>query len=207
MTAEVYLSTTDLALARGDTSICQGLSMQLRAGECIHLHGPNGSGKTSLLQALCGLLRPEAGSVQWHVGSPHASLHYCAHQNALKSAWTIAENLGWHLRLHGYPVREDDWEEALAAMRLSHLSDTPAAQLSQGEKRRAALMRLAVMPRPVWLLDEPFNALDSAAQECLAQWVNHHVRQGGAVLFSSHSGHPSSLQLSRRVSMEVEGHV
>ncbi|NLC36909.1 MAG: heme ABC exporter ATP-binding protein CcmA [Alcaligenaceae bacterium] len=206
MTAAVYLSTTGLALARGDTSICQGLSMQLMAGECVHLHGPNGSGKTSLLQALCGLLQPEAGRVQWHVGTPRTSLHYCAHQNALKSAWTVAENLGWHLRLHGCTVAQEEWETPLSQMRLTHLTDTPATQLSQGEQRRAALMRLALMPRPVWLLDEPFNALDSAAQECLAQWINRHAGEGGAVLFSSHSGHPAALQLSRRMSMEVEGH-
>ena len=203
---QAYLSATGLALTRGDAPICRQLSMQLMPGECVHLHGPNGSGKTSLMQALCGLLRPEEGTVDWHVGSPRRVLHYCAHQNALKSAWTVEENLLWQLRLHGCAVEPDHWEAPLAQMRLSHLVETPAAQLSQGEQRRAALMKLALMPRPVWLLDEPFNALDADAQESLAQWINQHVAGGGAVLFSSHSGQPASLQLSRRMSMEAEGH-
>ena len=201
-----YLSVTGLTLARGDTPICHGLSMRLTAGECVHLQGPNGSGKTSLMQALCGLLRPEAGAINWHGGTPQQTLHYCAHQNALKSAWTVAENLAWHLRLHGCAIQEAQWAEPLAQMRLEHLADTPADQLSQGEQRRAALMKLALMPRSVWLLDEPFNALDADARECLAQWINRHTDSGGAVLFSSHSGQPASLELSRRMSMEVEGH-
>ncbi|MFA5665225.1 ATP-binding cassette domain-containing protein, partial [Castellaniella sp.] len=131
---------------------------------------------------------------------------YCAHQNALKSAWTVEENLQWQLRLQGLAVQPEQWAGPLAEMRLSHLADTPAAQLSQGEQRRTALMRLALLQRPVWLLDEPFNALDTAAQDTLAQWINRHVHDGGAVLFSSHSGQPASLQLSRRMSMEEAGH-
>lgn len=200
-----YLSADRLTLARGDAPVCRNLSMRLLPGECVHLHGPNGSGKTSLMQALCGLLRPEGGTVDWHGASPRHALHYCAHQNALKSAWTVAENLAWQLRLHGCPVRPAQWEAPLAQMRLEHLADIPAAQLSQGEQRRAALMKLALMPRPVWLLDEPFNALDAAARECLSEWINRHVLDDGAVLFSSHSGQPASLQLSRRMSMETEG--
>ena len=200
-----YLSAADLSLTRGDTPICDGLSLQLLPGECVHLHGPNGSGKTSLLQALCGLLRPESGTITWHAETIGAIMHYCAHQNALKSAWTVAENLRWHLRLHGCTRLPAQWDALLSQMRLDHLADTPAAQLSQGEQRRTALMKLVLLPRLVWLLDEPFNALDTAAQQCLAEWINHHTAQGGAVLFSSHSGHPASMQLTRRLSMTTEG--
>jgi len=202
--SSTYLSTSELTLSRGDTPICRDLSLTLSTGECVHLQGPNGSGKTTLMLALCGLLQPEHGTVHWHVGSPRTALHYCAHQNALKAAWTVAENLDWHLRLHGGQIPGDDLPDALSQMRLAHLLHTPAAQLSQGEQRRAALMRLALMPRPIWILDEPFNALDTDAQACLATWINRHVGDGGAVIFSSHSGHPATLKLSRRMSMDVE---
>lgn len=197
-----YLSARGLTLFRGDSRICNELSMELGAGECIHLLGANGSGKTTLMQALCGLLRPDAGTLAWAAGSAGAAAHYCAHQDALKAAWTVTENLRWHLQLHGCSLSAGIWEDSLVEMRLDRLSDTLAAHLSQGQKRRAALLRLAVMPRPVWLLDEPFNALDTAGRDTLVRWINRHTETGGAVLFSSHSGRPAHLRLTGEMSMD-----
>lgn len=197
-----YLSARGLTLSRGDSRVCHDLSLELRAGECVHLLGANGSGKTTLMQALCGLLRPEAGTLSWADGSPGAAAHYCAHQDGLKASWSVMENLRWHLRLHGCELPEAQCEDSLAQMRLETLAETPAAHLSQGEKRRAALLRLAVMPRRVWLLDEPFNALDTAGRDTLVRWINRHTEGGGAVLFSSHSGRPAPLRLTGEISMD-----
>jgi heme exporter protein A len=196
-----HLSARGLTLLRGDSSICRELSMQLLPGECVHLLGGNGSGKTSLMQALCGLLRPEAGTITWNAGSVHTAAHYCTHQDGIKAAWTVSENLHWQLRLHNCSATPERWEDCLRQMRLEHLADTPAAQLSQGEKRRTALSRLGLMPRPVWLLDEPFNALDIEGRQCLVRWINSHTESGGAVLFSSHAERPAELRLSRQISM------
>lgn len=197
-----FVSATGLSLIRGDAQLCRDFSLELAAGECVHLEGPNGSGKTTLLHALCGLFAPEEGRVTWHDGLVATQAHYCGHQNALKEGWTVAENLRWSLRLSGCRVDPQQWDDGLDAMRLGLLADMPVERLSQGERRRAALMRLVLMPRPVWLLDEPFNALDLAAQSQLVAWMNGHTQGGGAILFSSHAGQPAGLRLTRRVSMQ-----
>ncbi len=179
--------------------------MQLFAGECVHLLGANGSGKTSLMQALSGLLKPDAGAIAWSSGGAQTAAHYCAHQDGLKAVWTVAENVEWSLRLNDTVVPAAKKQQCLEEMRLDHLADTPVVQLSQGQKRRCALLRLWLMPRPVWLLDEPFNALDIDARECLVGWINEHTEKGGAVLFSSHSKPPAPLKLSREVRLVAPG--
>lgn len=198
-----YLSASDLTLQRGDSRICEQRSMLLLPGECVHLAGGNGSGKTTLMRALCGLLRPEAGAIDWHGGSPRTHAHYCAHQDGLKDAWTVAENLQWTLRMHGCTVPAATWNACLGEMRLDALADTRVAQLSQGEKRRTALAKLGLIQRPVWLLDEPFDTLDSASRGRIVEWITGHTAGGGAVLFSSHSDRPASLRLSRTISMDA----
>lgn len=199
-----FVSAYGLALQRGDTRICNAFAMELMSGECVHLTGPNGSGKTSLMQALCGLLQPEAGQISWRVGTAATHAHYCAHQDALKDAWTVTENLRWTLRVHAARVTPAQWDTCFAQLRLEGVADTPVARLSQGEKRRAALARLVLLHRPVWLLDEPFNALDFAGRQCVVDWINRHTMQGGAVLFSGHSGQPAGLNLSRTISMDAQ---
>lgn len=194
-----FLSVQQLSLSRGDSPICTDFSMHLLAGECIHLLGTNGSGKTSLMQALSGLLQPDAGTITWRGACARTGAHYCTHQDGLKAVWTVAENLDWHLRLHGAVVPAGKRQQGLEKMRLEHLADTPVAQLSQGQKRRCALLRLWLVPRPVWLLDEPFNALDTEGRDCLTGWINEHTEQGGAVLFSSHSERPAQLKLTREI--------
>lgn len=200
-----FLSVHGLSLSRGDSRICSDFSMQLVGGECIHLLGSNGSGKTSLMQALVGLLKPDAGTITWSIGGAQTAAHYCAHQDGLKAVWTVAENMHWYLRLHDMVMSAAQKQKCLETMRLAHLADTPVAQLSQGQKRRCALLRLWLMPRPVWLLDEPFNALDTEARDCLASWINEHTANGGAVLFSSHSEQPTHLKLSSEIRFAAPG--
>lgn len=197
-----YVSAVDLSLTRGDAVLCSGLSLTLQSGQCIHLAGANGRGKTTFIKVLCGLLPPDAGQVVWHQGSPRTHAHYLGHQNALKDVWTVSENLFWTLRLYGERPFPGLWEASLDHMALTHLLDQPVAILSQGEKRRTALVTLGLVPRPVWLLDEPFNALDASAQRRLVGWMNDHTDRGGAILFSSHTAHPDGLQLSGQLSME-----
>lgn len=197
------LSASSLTIVRGDRSVCNGANLHIAARECVHLTGPNGSGKTSLLQALSGLLEPEGGTVAWTQNGGEQPAHYCAHQDGLKQVWTVAENLRWQIALSGQAVKRACWAEPLAAMRLDDLLDIPVAQLSQGQKRRASLMRLALIPRLVWLLDEPFNALDPEGQNCLVQWINLHIQNAGAVLFTSHIEAPAALAVTRRLSMET----
>ncbi|MDO5679912.1 MAG: heme ABC exporter ATP-binding protein CcmA [Pelistega sp.] len=200
------LSVHNLSLMRGQLYLCQDWNMHVLAGECVHLAGPNGCGKTSFLQALTGLLRPEAGEIYWQgralsqAGNDVRQLwHYVTHQNALKDGFTVYENAQMNAQLCGSTVSHEQVMQALQAMQLMFLADTPVYHLSQGQKRRAALLKLYLTQRPVCLLDEPFNALDEAGRQELATWMNQHCAAGGSVIFTSHFAWPEHLQVDRTV--------
>jgi heme exporter protein A len=186
------LTVEKLTLARGGRTLCADLAFELRAGAALVLTGPNGAGKSSLLRTLAGLLEPVTGIVRL-VGpgiDPEAPLnahaHYVGHADALKGALTAAENLNfWREALGGRsgPSARD----ALSAMRLGHVADTPVAWLSAGQKRRAALARLLVSHRQVWLLDEPTTALDAAAQDLFANHMARHRAEGGMIVAATHA--------------------
>ena len=200
------LSVDNFSLMRGQLLLCHQWQMRLQAGQCVHLAGANGSGKTSFFQAITGLLQPEQGEVYWQGqalakagNSVRRQWHYCTHENALKDALSVSENALLAARLCGVGVAKSDLEAALQEMQLVFLADTPVLHLSQGQKRRASLLKLKLVPRPVWLLDEPFNALDEAGRQQLAHWMNRHCEQGGSVLFTSHFAWPDHLKLSHRL--------
>lgn len=187
------LDANDLECLRGTRRLFSGISFALAPGECLQVHGPNGSGKTSLLRILCGLARPEHGTVRWN-GEPidaagdeyRSALAFCGHANALKEDLTPAENLLASAALHGTPATEDSARAALDAFGILHLDALPVRALSQGQKRRVALARLALCARRLWILDEPLAALDARAAETLAARLDSHLAQGGLAVLTSH---------------------
>ena len=172
--------------------IFSGLDFALASGEALHVAGPNGCGKSSLLRLLSGLLRPAYGAVDRRCG-----LHYLGHRNAFKSLLSVRENLATWAGAERHAAREDF---ALSCFRLDKLSETPATLLSSGQGRRLALARLVAVDRPLWLLDEPSVGLDKASVAGLEQVIARHREQGGAVILTTHT--PLSLPQAAVLTLE-----
>lgn len=186
-------SVSNLSCSRGDKRLFSGVSFALQPGEWLHLEGDNGVGKTSLLRLACGLSALEQGEIQWQ-GQPvssnidefRANLAYLGHQLALKEDLTPLENLRADTSIAGRALSLADAKAALAQLGLKGREHLPVRVLSQGQKRRTALARLLVSSAPLWILDEPFVALDAAAQKVLSEVINGHLNRQGMVLFTSH---------------------
>lgn len=203
------LEGKDLACVRGERTLFSHLNFKLHSGELLLVQGANGSGKTSLLRMLCGLLAPEFGEILWHgqeIGatreSYHAEMAYFGHAPAVKEDLTAAENLDFSCRLAGIQVTADDVKGALGHLGLGHCLSLPAKSLSQGQRRRVALSRLLLAKAKLWILDEPLTALDQAALQLVQSLIGEHLRQGGMALLTTHQPvvipgvEPSSLQLT-----------
>ena len=185
-------SGTGLACRRGGRLVFTGLNFDLAAGGALVLRGPNGSGKTTLLRLLAGLTPATAGQLAWNgvtIDDPdaHAArLRFISHLDAVKPALTVAENLGFWMELWAGKVVDSGIARAMAALDLSRLASFPARLLSAGQRHRLALARLMVAPAPLWLLDEPGNALDDNSLNALARAIADHRAQGGMVIVASH---------------------
>ncbi|WEF30050.1 cytochrome c biogenesis heme-transporting ATPase CcmA [Klebsiella aerogenes] len=172
-----------------DRLLFQHLTLTLSSGELLQVAGDNGAGKTSLLRILCGLARPESGVVRWQ-GQPLAKVRDCFHQQLLwlghkpgvKAALTADENLRFFFPASSAQARE----AALAAVGLVGYEDIPLSQLSAGQQRRVALTRLWLTEAPLWILDEPFTALDATAIETLTRRLEQHALRGGGVILTTH---------------------
>ncbi|MDB5375022.1 MAG: ccmA [Belnapia sp.] len=183
----------DLACFRGERAIFAGLSFGLAASDALLLVGANGAGKSTLLRLLAGLLAPAEGQLLWDGvdaladRAAHAGrLRYLSHQDALKPALTVRENLAFFARLWSSKAGGGDTDAALAALDLAPLAELPARVLSSGQKRRLALARLALAPAALWLLDEPTVGLDAASVERLGSLLARHRAAGGMVLAATH---------------------
>jgi heme exporter protein A len=180
------LKANELTCERGGRIVFRGLSLALRTGQLMQLTGPNGSGKSSLLRLVAGLNEAQSGDISLTGGATDLSIgqqaHYIAHQEPVKAALSVHENLAfWRDFLGG-----GDVGEALEALDLARLSSYPAGLLSAGQKRRLALARLVLVPRVLWLLDEPTVGLDTAS---LARFVGVMARQienGGMIIAATH---------------------
>jgi len=183
------LEADNLECVRGERRLFAGLTFRLGAGELLHLQGRNGSGKTSLLRMLIGLLPPESGEIRWQgegIRTLAGELCYLGHLNAIKEELTPLENLLAAARLAGEELSEDDALDALEQVGLAGREDLACKYLSQGQKRRVALARLVNEKRPLWILDEPFVALDTLAVDWLAGIISAHLQRGGLAVMTTH---------------------
>src|SRR5512140_2490725 len=190
------LSGSDVRCVRGGREVFSGLDFEASSGEALAVTGPNGSGKTSLLRLIAGLLTIAGGSIALEGGESELTLpeqaHYLGHRDALKPALSVLENLAfWRDFLGGEQPDasnpREGLEESLAAVGLDHAISLPAAHLSAGQRRRLSIARLLPVRRPIWLLDEPTNALDVAGQGVFAGLMTDHLARGGLIVAATHA--------------------
>lgn len=183
------LSGRGVRCVRGGREVFSGLDFQASAGEALAVIGANGSGKTSLLRMIAGLLTIADGSIGLEGGGSELTLpeqaHYLGHRDALKPALSVIENLAfWRDFLGGEAF---DARKSLGEVGLDHAIDLPAAYLSAGQRRRLSIARLLAVRRPIWLLDEPTNALDAAGQSMFAALMKDHLARGGLIVAATHA--------------------
>ncbi|EMY6662063.1 cytochrome c biogenesis heme-transporting ATPase CcmA [Escherichia coli] len=198
------LEARELLCERDERTLFSGLSFTLNAGEWVQITGSNGAGKTTLLRLLTGLSRPDAGEVLWQ-GQPlhqvrdsyHQNLLWIGHQPGIKTRLTALENL------HFYHRDGDTAQclEALAQAGLAGFEDIPVNQLSAGQQRRVALARLWLTRATLWILDEPFTAIDVNGVDRLTQRMAQHTEQGGIVILTTHQALNVAESKIRRISL------
>jgi heme exporter protein A len=192
MNTDSVLCFEKLHVWRGDRHVLKGVSAQVRPKELLHISGPNGTGKTTLLRVVSGLLRPEQGSVTW-LGQPiaaaradyQAALAYASHEPALKADLTALENLRFSVGLKRHVTRPE-LLSALERTGVAACADLPARVLSAGQRRRIVMARILAMGASIWLLDEPYTNLDAAGTELLSGLLQAHVDSGGLALVVAH---------------------
>jgi len=195
------LSVERLAVERGGRALFDDLSFSLVTGEFLVVQGRNGAGKSSLLRAIAGLLRPAAGTIAFQpdriagrsdpepeTGGLGTFCHYLGHLDALKPGLSLAGNLALWRHVEGDADMAP--EDAIEMVGLEGLGDLPAAWLSAGQKRRAALARLLLVRRPLWLLDEPTAALDVAGEALFGGLLVRHLSAGGLAIAATHQALP-----------------
>jgi heme exporter protein A len=188
------LEVSNLACERGERTLFSGLTFTVAPGTLLRVAGANGSGKTSLLRIVCGLMLQAAGEVRWKGGNTRTlreeywqALIYIGHLNALKDDLTALENIEIGAALSGHRVTRDAALAALADLGIARCAELHSRVLSQGQRRRVALARLLVSrATPLWVLDEPFPGLDAAAVGLIGSTIARHVAEGGTVLLTTH---------------------
>jgi heme exporter protein A len=183
------LIVSELACERGGRVLFSGMGFAVESGGAALLTGPNGAGKTSLLSILAGLSMPLSGEArledaQREEAELSEEAHFIGHRDGLKSQLLVSENLDFSQAMLGSPSLSP--KAALAALGLEHVLDLPCAYLSAGQRRRVALARLLVSRRPLWLLDEPTAALDSASRALLTRLLGDHLASGGLLVAATH---------------------
>jgi len=182
------LDVRGLGIRRGERQLFADLSLKVAAGQVALLTGPNGTGKTTLLMALAGIVRPEAGEIGFpaHRGEEgtRPAMHLLGYQQGIKPRLTVLENLSFWRQVNGAGGLAP--EAALAETGIARLAELEAGYLSSGQLRRLALARLLVTPRPIWLLDEPSATLDSAGEALLVRLIDAHRQGGGIAIVATH---------------------
>lgn len=191
------LSAHGLTCARGERTLFTGLELDVQPGQWLHVRGENGAGKTSLLRLLAGLAQPAAGEILWdgvsirHPESTYRShLLFFGHHGALKEDLSAFENLCFAAALDGAEIPDSHILSALYRLGLKGREDLPVRVLSAGQKRRVALSRLLCRKSTLWVLDEPFTALDVKAVDLLSTLIGEHLAQGGMAVLTSHQAMP-----------------
>lgn len=190
-----------LALVRAGRRLFEDLAFTVAAGEALAVTGPNGAGKSSLLRAIAGFLKPAAGRVVLEGEPAGAAMHFVGHLDGVKAALSAAENLDFLCAILG--GGRADHGPVLRRLGLERLAGHPAGMLSAGQKRRLALARLLVVPRPLWLLDEPLTALDAEGQRTFAALAEEHLAAGGLVIAATHA--PLGIAGARELRLEGRG--
>jgi heme exporter protein A len=207
----LMLDVRQLDITRGDRALIRGFDLQVTPGTLVLLTGSNGSGKTSLLRAICGLVAPAGGTISWNsedvrqLREEYArQLIYVGHLNGLKDDLSPAENLAVLCRLAGIASTDAQRADALQQFGLAGREHLPVRVLSQGQRRRTALSRLALSQSlPLWILDEPFAALDSAATVYLQSVITQHLAGGGMAVISTHQD--TAIEASRTLAINLGG--
>lgn len=195
----VLLEAKQLTSIRGERTLFSGLSLTVPAGQLWQIEGPNGAGKSSFLRILAGLLPPQAGTVSFNgvaitsnLEQYYQHLLFIGHKAGIKPELTAIENLEFYAAVQGLPLQEPPYE-ILAQLGLVGLEDVPAQRLSAGQQRRIALARLWLSQAPLWILDEPFTALDVDGIALLHERFAAHLQAGGAIILTSHQELVTSL--------------
>lgn len=201
----VLLSARDLMCIKRDRVLFESLNFSLHAQQMVHLKGPNGAGKTSLLRILAGLSTASEGEVQFNHQPLHKGLHdfyqnslFIGHKSGLNLTLSALENTQFWAHQHGIALTEEEILQSLGEMGLVGLEDLPVMQLSAGQQRRVALLRLWLKKQAtIWVLDEPFTALDVQGVAMIEAKLHSHVKSGGGVILTSHqtlSAHPNLVE-------------
>jgi heme exporter protein A len=181
------LQADGLACNRGGREVFRNVSFKVSAGEALIVSGRNGTGKSSLLRMIAGLVRVASGRLTLAGGMADTPIaeqaHYLGHQDAMKTSLTVAENLQFWARFLG---SRSEFGPALELLGLAPLADLPAAYLSAGQRRRLSIARIVAVTRPVWLLDEPTSALDTPSQTRLSEIMRGHLAGGGIIVAAAH---------------------
>jgi heme exporter protein A len=197
------LAAVDLCCERDERELFTHLDFSIAAGEVLHVQGANGSGKTTLLRILCGLNADYTGAILWHGRDRRevyeefcAGMFYLGHSPAINKTLTPLQNLRWYCASRGF-ADDAKIRQALAGLNLGGYEDIPCYQMSAGQQRRVSLARMQLSPATLWILDEPFTALDRKGVAQLEERIAVFAQSGGAVILTTH--HPLQLSCALRV--------